>query len=88
MFLYNRFLNKPIEQLNFKYAKKPVRTPTAFTHEEAMSIINAMTMPYNLMAKLMYGSGLRISEALHLRVKGVDFSMDYQAKYDLKKFKR
>jgi hypothetical protein len=50
MFLYNRFLNKPIEQLNFKYAQKPIRIPTVFTHEEAVSVINAMVMPYKLMA--------------------------------------
>ncbi|MES2824362.1 MAG: integron integrase [Pseudomonadota bacterium] len=87
MFLYNRFLNKPIEQLNFKYAKKPVRTPTVFTHEEAMSVINAMAMPYKLMAQLMYGSGLRISEVLRLRVKDVDFAMGYIVVRDGKGYK-
>jgi len=77
MFLYNRFLSKPVGELNFKYAKKPARVPTVFTHEEAMSIINNMTQPYKLMAQLMYGGGLRVSEVLRLRVKDVDFSMGY-----------
>jgi integrase len=77
MFLYNRFLNSPIEQLNFKYAKKQTRTPTVFTHDEAISIINCMVMPYKLLAQLMYGGGLRVSEALRLRVKDVDFAMGY-----------
>lgn len=87
MFLYNRFLNSPIEQLNFKYAKKQVRTPTVFTHEEAMSVIDCMVMPYKLLAQLMYGGGLRVSEALRLRVKDVDFAMGYIVIRDGKGFK-
>ncbi len=77
MFLYNRFLKQPIDKLDFHYAKKPVRTPTVFTHLEAVDVINNLEMPYQLMAKLMYGSGLRISEALRLRVKDIDFGMGY-----------
>lgn len=34
-----------------------------------------MPAPYSLMAKLMYGSGLRISECIRLRIKDVDFGM-------------
>ncbi len=77
MFLYNRFLKQPIENLDFRYAKKSVRTPTVFTHDEALMVINNVRMPYKLMAQLMYGSGLRVSEALRLRVKDVDFNMGY-----------
>jgi integron integrase len=77
MFMYNRFLKQPIENLDFAYAKKPVRTPVVFTHQEAMSVIKNMEMPYQLMAKLMYGSGLRISDVLRLRVKDIDFGMGY-----------
>lgn len=77
MFMYNRFLNLPIENLDFNYAKKPVRTPVVFTHPEAMAVIKNMQMPYQLMAKLMYGSGLRISDVLRLRVKDIDFGMGY-----------
>lgn len=87
MFLYNRFLNTPIEHLNFKYAKKQIRTPTVFTHEEAMSVIENMVMPYKLLAQLMYGGGLRVSEALRLRVKDVDFAMGYIVIRDGKGFK-
>jgi integron integrase len=77
MFLYNRFLKRPIEKLDFQYAKKPQKIPTVFTHEEAMTVIDCMVMPYKLMAQLMYGAGLRISEVLRLRVKDVDFAMGY-----------
>ncbi len=87
MFLYNRFLQQPIETLDFHYAKKPTRTPVVFTHQEAMAVIRQMGMPYQLMAKLMYGSGLRISEVLRLRVKDVDFGMGYIVVRDGKGFK-
>lgn len=87
MFLYNRFLQKPIDTLEFKYAKKAMRTPTVFTHDEALSIINNMVMPYKLMAQLMYGGGLRVNEVLRLRVKDVDFSMGYIVIRDGKGFK-
>ncbi len=76
-FLYNRFLQQPLAELSFQYAHKPQRTPTVFTHEEAMRVIGLVPMPYKLMAELMYGSGLRISEAVRLRVKDVDFAMGY-----------
>lgn len=77
MFLYNRFLKRPIDKLDFQYAKKPQRIPTVFTHAEAMAIIECLSMPYKLMGQLMYGSGLRVSEVLRLRVKDVDFKMGY-----------
>lgn len=77
MFMYNRFLQMPIDNLDFSYAKKQIRTPVVFTHQEAMLVIKNMQMPYQLMAKLMYGSGLRISDVLRLRVKDIDFGMGY-----------
>lgn len=76
-FLYNRFLQQPLDGLAFQYARKPKRTPTVFTHDEALRVIGLVSMPYRLLAQLMYGSGLRVSEAVRLRVKDVDFSMGY-----------
>lgn len=77
MFFYNRFLHLPITDLDFRYARKPKRIPTVFTHDEALRVIEHLKQPYRLMAQLMYGSGLRISEVLRLRVKDIDFGMNY-----------
>jgi integron integrase len=77
VFLYNRFLKIPLENLNFKYSSKSTRIPTVFSHQEAMAVINALEQPYRLMGQLMYGSGLRVSEVVRLRVKDVDFKMNY-----------
>lgn len=62
-------------------------TPTVFTHDEALNIISNMSMPYMLMAQLMYGGGLRVSEVLRLRVKDINFAMGYIVIRDGKGFK-
>lgn len=75
--LYNKFLKLPIENLNFKFARKATRIPTVFTHDEALAVINQLKMPQKLIAKIQYGSGLRIGEAIQLRVKDIDFETGY-----------
>jgi len=54
-------------------AKKPERLPTVMTKSEVNRILAGMSSTYVLLAKLMYGCGLRIMEALRLRVKDIDF---------------
>ena len=77
IYLYNRFLNQPVQQLNFRYSRKPTRIPTVFTHDEAIEVISCLEVDFQLMGKLMYGCGLRISEVVRLRVKDIDFNMRY-----------
>ncbi|HTF97134.1 MAG TPA: tyrosine-type recombinase/integrase [Cellvibrio sp.] len=86
MFLYNRFLNSPIGQLNFKYAKKLIRTPTVFTHEEAMSVIDSMVMPYKLLAHVKQAiKKVRIHKHASCHTFRHSFATRLlQAKYDLK----
>ena len=52
---------------------RPKRLPTVLTHDEAMSVISHMRGTPRLMAKLLYGSGLRLMECMRLRVKDIDF---------------
>ena len=54
-------------------AKKPARLPVVLTRAEAHQVIDGMSGTYQLMAKLLYGSGLRLMECLRLRVKDIDF---------------
>ncbi|GAB1270006.1 integron integrase [Aurantivibrio infirmus] len=76
-FLYNQFLNQPLGDLAFRYAKRPPRIPTVFSHEEAKAVIAELQSSSQLIAQLFYGSGLRISEAVRLRVKDIDLAMHY-----------
>jgi integron integrase len=49
--------------------------PVVLTVAEARQVIGLMSGPTQLVVKLMYGSGLRLMEALRLRVQEVDFKM-------------
>jgi len=48
-------------------AKKPRRLPTVLTKDEARRVIGLMSGVHQLMAKLLYGSGLRLMECVRLR---------------------
>lgn len=73
MFLYNQFLQKPITDLNYHYAKPTVRVPVVLSREEASDLLRASKAPYTLMFAIMYGAGLRIAEVLSLRLLDLDF---------------
>lgn len=70
---YRKFLRVDFPDLAFRPAKRRPRVPVVFTDAEARSIIDQLHDPYRLMAELMYGSGLRVSEMLRLRIKDIDF---------------
>jgi integron integrase len=75
LFAYREVLHVPVGQIDSVRATRPVRVPTVLTPEEAKQVIQAMTGTPQLVAKLLYGSGLRLLEALRLRVHDLDFSM-------------
>ena len=72
-FLYNQFLNQPIGQIYISKAKVQRRVPVVFSHKEATAVIARLSQPWQLIASIMYGGGLRTSEAISLRVKDIDF---------------
>jgi integron integrase len=73
MFLYSKILEQPVSDMGFKLANKPRSLPTVLSVNEAMSIISKLEGAHQLVVKMMYGSGLRVSEALSLRVQDIDF---------------
>jgi len=75
-FLYSKVLNQPLGELHgVVRAKRPKRLPVVLSKQEVSQLLGQLSGQYLLMAKLMYGSGLRLMEVLRLRVKDVDFSM-------------
>ena len=75
LFLYREVLKIDLEgPIDSIRAKKPQRLPTVMTREEVMAVITAMSGTFQLIAKLLYGSGLRLIECLRLRVKDIDFA--------------
>ena len=54
-------------------AKAPQRLPVVLTEAEVVRIFRRLRGHYALMARLLYGSGLRLMECVRLRVKDIDF---------------
>jgi integron integrase len=74
LFLYQKVLGIEITGINAVRANAPRNLPVVLTPAEALAVIQQMDAPHQLVVKLLYGSGLRLSEALRLRVKDVDFA--------------
>ena len=74
MFLYRIVLDKPVGWIGIvARAQRPRRMPCVLTRAEVRSGFGRMRGVERLVAGLLYGSGLRLLEALQLRVKDVDF---------------
>jgi len=76
LFLYKEIIHKDVGWVDdIKRPTKPKHIPVVFTKAEAHSIIQNMEGLPKLVSGLLYGSGLRLSEALRLRVKDIDFEL-------------
>ena len=74
LFLYRHVLEKELPNLGSVIrAKTPGRMPTVLTRAEVRSILGKMYGTPRLVATLLYGTGMRLLEALRLRVKDVEF---------------
>jgi integron integrase len=83
LFLYRTVLDRPIEfPLDSLRARRPKRVPTVLSKEEVARLLPCLPEPYRLIGKLLYGSGLRVSEAVRLRVKDLDFEQRHLAVRD------
>jgi len=74
LFLSREVLSRDLRWLDgVVRAKSPKRLPVVLTPEEIAKLLAAMTGTHRLLAELLYGTGMRIMEALRLRIKDVDF---------------
>ncbi len=75
VFLYRQVLQRELGWLeNVERAKRPVKLPVVFTRAEVKAVLNQLDGTKWLMASLLYGCGLRLMEAVRLRVKDLDFA--------------
>ncbi|MGD8729080.1 MAG: integron integrase [Gemmatimonadota bacterium] len=56
-------------------AKEPKRIPSVLSHRQVMLVLGELQGKHRLLASLMYGAGLRLTEAHRLRVKDIDFDL-------------
>ena len=76
LFLYREVLQVDLDlRIDAVRAKRPHRLPTVLTHAESLRVLAGLRGTHQLMAKLLYGSGLRLMECVRLRVKDLQFDM-------------
>lgn len=75
LFLYKYVLQKDLPTLSLPSlrAKEGKRLPNVLTKDEVHKVLLQMSGMCGLMAKLLYGSGMRLNECVQLRVKDIDF---------------
>lgn len=78
LFLYREVLALDLPWLvNFERSKKPKRLPVVLTRLEVQALLReteSAPEPVGLIIRLLYGTGMRLMEAVRLRVKDVDLS--------------
>lgn len=76
LFLYKEVLGQELPWLtDVMRARKPVRLPVVLSRSELQDLLQCIDDPLmDLIIRLLYGSGMRLLEALRLRVKDVEFS--------------
>jgi len=74
LFLYRQVLALPFaDDIEAIRAKKPPRLPVVLSRVEIARLLDEMNGETALMARVMYGGGLRLKELLRLRVQDIDF---------------
>jgi len=74
LFLYRQVLEVDLPWLNgVVRAHSPTRVPVVLPRREVQALLDGLEGQLHLVGQLLYGSGLRLMEALRLRVKDVDF---------------
>jgi integron integrase len=74
VFLYREVLDQPLDgKIAPARAKRHQRPPTVLTQEEVQRLLLEMAGTYALMAKVLYGAGLRLMECIRLRIQDIDF---------------
>ena len=74
LFLYQQVLDRKLDFIdNVQRVTRPAKLPVVFTPAEARAVLRQLNGDHQLMAELLYGSGLRLMECLRLRNKDIDF---------------
>ena len=74
LFLYQQVLDRKLDFIpGVERVRRPPKVPVVLTPEETRTILAELRGEYRLMAELLYGSGMRLMEAVRLRIKDIDF---------------
>lgn len=73
VYCYSKVLKAPFSDVKASRCRKEPRIPVVLTKEEVGQVLSFMDGTTGLIAKLLYAGGLRITEAVRLRVQDIDF---------------
>jgi integron integrase len=74
LFLYKEVLERELDWMDdIVRAKRSVRIPEVLSPEQVRRLIDQLEGTHQLLARLIYGTGMRLMEAVRLRVRDVDF---------------
>lgn len=77
VFLYKHVLRIELGDFGpMERSRRPEKLPTVMTKTEVGRVLAAMSDTHGLMAKLLYGCGLRLMECVRLRVKDIEFEQN------------
>ena len=76
LFLYKSVLMKRIGWAELTPVQRVTHIPIVFSRDEAAKVIGSLSGVPKLVVSLLYGTGMRITECLGLRVKDLDFDMN------------
>ena len=75
-FLFRHGFGRELKLDGYRAAKRPPRLPVVLSRDEVKALLAQMSGLYGLIAGLMYGTGMRLMEAVRLRVQDVDLTRD------------
>ena len=89
LFLYKEVLGIDMSEWNIQALRAQERKhiPVVLSKDEVQKVLRNVPSEYTLIVHLMYGCGLRMNEALNLRVKDIDFGFDKIYIWDSKSLK-
>ena len=77
LFFYSEVLRQPLQNIDALRARRPARLRHAPTVAETQALLQTVRdragYPTNLIVRLLYGCGLRVTEPLNLRIKDLNF---------------
>lgn len=70
IFMYRHVLQRPIEGLEYGFAKRSKNLPTVLSPTEVSEILSHMTGKHQLIAAMLYGCGFGVKEVLAMQELG------------------
>ncbi|AGA92189.1 integron integrase [Thioflavicoccus mobilis 8321] len=77
VYLFRQVLQQPLDDMAFGRAQRPARVPTVLSRDEVRALLAQLKDTPQLLARLLYGTGMRLMEGVRLRVGDVDFANRY-----------